>query len=98
MKRTIRKFMSVSLLMSAAAFAWTTFSANFATADETVGEKVENAADDVSKDAKKGHRNLKRASRNARGKGSVVEDAKDGVNNAGDDVSHEVKKAKNKID
>ena len=65
-------------------------------ADESVGDKISNTADDASKGMKKSGRKMKRKSRKAHGTDNVGKDAKDAVNDAGDDVSTGAKKLKRK--
>lgn len=73
-------------------------SANSVHADENMGEKVENKADEMTKDTKSTVRKGKRKARNATGHGSTTEDVKDASKDAGDEISHGAKKVKNKVD
>jgi uncharacterized membrane protein YtjA (UPF0391 family) len=67
-------------------------------ADENVGEKVENKMDEAKKDSSQQVRKAKKKRRDATGQSSVSKDVEDQAKNVGDDVDHEAKKAKNKVD
>jgi hypothetical protein len=69
-----------------------------AMADDTAGDKVENAASATKTKTKKALRGGKRHARNATGNESKVEDAKDKAKDAQDDVKNEETKAKNQVD
>jgi hypothetical protein len=71
---------------------------NPAKADETAGEKVQNAGTDVKRDAKKAGRDVKRSARKATGRNTVGHEVRDKVNDAKDDVRAGAKKAKRKAD
>jgi hypothetical protein len=59
-------------------------------ADETAGEKVQNAAGDAKTDAKKDVRT-------ATGNDSIGKDAKDKANDVGDDISNNADKVDRKV-
>ncbi len=84
---------SAAFLLSSVLFAATPLRA-----EETVGEKVQNAAGDVKTSVKKSHRAAKRHTRKALGNDSVLKDAKDKVQDTGDDLSNDAKKLKRKVD
>ena len=75
-------------------------------AEENLGEKVEEKAGEVKKDAKAVGRKMKKkvrdvnctSERKMNGECGVVPDAKDALNNAGDNIEHGAKKVKNKVD
>lgn len=67
-------------------------------ADETLGEKVDEVKDDAVKNTKKGARKVKRAGRNAVGKGSTAKDIEDKAKDAGDEVKDKVDDVKKKVD
>jgi len=69
-----------------------------ARAEETVGEKIENAGGDAKKDTKKSWRKAKRKHRKATGANNVGKDIKDSAEQAGDEVGHGAKKIKRKAD
>jgi hypothetical protein len=69
-----------------------------ARAEETTGEKVQNAGDEGWKDTKKAGRKMKKKTRDATGNSSVKEDVKDGANNVGDSVETGAKKVERKVD
>ena len=70
--------------------------ANLAHADETLGDKVQDAGTDVKRDTKKSVRGMKRSGRKATGNDNVLKDGKDALNDAGDNIEAGAKKAKRK--
>ena len=67
-------------------------------ADDTAGDKVENAGSETKTSVKKKYRAGKRHARNATGNEDKVQDAKDKVKDAEDEVENEETKVKNKVD
>jgi uncharacterized membrane protein YtjA (UPF0391 family) len=63
-------------------------------ADESAGQKVNDAAHDTTTTAKKKSRHAKKEVRDATGNHSVKEDVKDSAKDAKDDVSNSADKAK----
>jgi hypothetical protein len=84
--------------ITAALFTVTAGMSYSARAEETAGEKVQNAGDEAWKDTKKGGRKLKKKTRDATGNSSVKEDVKDSANNAGDSLETGAKKVERKVD
>ena len=93
----------ISLLTLAAMAATAGFTAR---AEETTGEKIENKAGEMKKDAKIHARNTKKKIRNATctderraaGKCGVGHDLKDSAENAKDEIEHGAESLKKKVD
>ena len=61
-------------------------------ANETLGDKVDDAATEVKKTGRSVKRKTKKAVRKAQGKDNVVDDVKDRVDEAGGNIKDELKK------
>ncbi|RYZ80531.1 MAG: hypothetical protein EOP04_25710 [Proteobacteria bacterium] len=93
----------LSVLVLSAMAATAGFSVH---AEETTGEKIENKASEVKKDAKVAGRNAKKKVRNATctderkaaGKCGMKKDLQDSAANAGDEISHGAESLKKKVD
>ena len=92
----MRKYVEKGLLCGVLALLATAGSGVWA--DEDMGEKIANKADDVKKDARIGKRRAARETRDAAGKGSMAKDIGDGVENTKDEVATGAKKMKRKMD
>jgi hypothetical protein len=84
--------------LTVAAIALTAGFSYSARAEETAGEKVQNAGDEAWKDTKKGGRKLKKKTRDATGNSSAKEDMKDSAKNVGDSVETGANKVERKVD
>jgi hypothetical protein len=89
----MKKMLMLGLILGAAILS---SRSQVAVAEESVGDKMQDAAGDAKTDMKKAGRGLKQTGRKAVGKDNIAKDAKDKMNDVGDDVSNGAEKAKRK--